>query len=90
MTETEKIDKEVAKTFNILRKQGLIVDVAAPHGIQTMLTAKGFEQHRLLGLFVQVNQADPNVKKENQRNLDRKRWTVRLKRWSLSEQAYHR
>lgn len=64
MTETEKIDKEVAKTFNILRKQGLIVDVAAPHGIQTMLTAKGFEQHRLLGLFVQVNQADPNVKKE--------------------------
>jgi uncharacterized linocin/CFP29 family protein len=39
----EKIDKEVTKTFNRLRKEGLIVDVAGPYGIQTMLTAKGFE-----------------------------------------------
>ena len=55
----EKIDEEVTKTFNKLRKEGLIVDVAGPHGIQTMLTAKGFEQHRLLSLFVQGNEGVP-------------------------------
>ena len=74
MTDNEKIDKEVAKTFNILRKQGLIVDVAAPHGIQTMLTAKGFEQHRLLSLFVPVNGTtttdDTKPKKSGQEKMD--------------------
>jgi len=55
----EKIYEEVAKTFNKLRKEGLIVDVAGPHGIQTMLTAKGFEQYRLLSRFVQGNEGVP-------------------------------
>ena len=66
MTETEKDRqaKELGKAFNKLRKDGLIVDVIGQAGIVTMLTAKGHEQWDLLGLFVQVNQADPNVKKE--------------------------
>jgi len=66
MTDTEKDRqaKALEKAFNKLRKDGLIVDVIGQDGIVTMLTAKGHEQHGLLSLFVQVNQADPNVKKE--------------------------
>jgi len=66
MTDTEKDRqaKALEKAFNKLRKDGLIVDVIGQDGIVTMLTAKGHEQHELLSLFVQVNQADPNVKKE--------------------------
>jgi len=63
MTETEK-DKQakaLEKSFNKLRKDGLIVDVVGQYGIITMLTAKGYEQHELLSLFSQVNGADPNV-----------------------------
>ena len=66
MTDTEKDRqaKALEKAFNKLRKDGLIVDVIGQDGIVTMLTAKGHEQWDLLGLFVQVNQANPNVKKE--------------------------
>ena len=66
MTDTEKDRqaKALEKAFNKLRKEGLIVDVVGQDGIVTMLTAKGYEQHELLSLFSQVNQANPNVKKE--------------------------
>ena len=75
MTDKEQIDKEVTKAFNRLRKEGLIVDVATQYGIQTMLTAKGFEQHRLLSLFVQANGTttqpeDPKPKKSGQEKMD--------------------
>ena len=62
----EKIDKEVTKTFNRLRKEGLIVDVAGPYGIQTMLTTKGFEVYDILSLFVQAkeNMANSTQKTE--------------------------
>jgi len=92
MTDTEKDRqaKALEKAFNKLRKDGLIVDVIGQDGIVTMLTAKGHEQHGLLSLFVQVNQADPNVKKEKPKKLDRKKWTVQLKQWSPLVQEYHR
>ena len=75
MTDKEQIDKEVTKAFNRLRKEGLIVDVATQYGIQTMLTAKGFEQHRLLSLFVQANGTttqpeDSKPKKSGQEKMD--------------------
>ncbi len=75
MINKEKIDNELIKTFNKLRKEGLIVDVVAPHGIQTMLTAKGFEQHKLLSLFIQADGATPQPedikpKKSGQEKMD--------------------
>ena len=62
----EKIDKEVTKKFNKLRNEGLIVDVAGPYGIQTMLTAKGFDVYDTLSLFVQAkeNMANPTQETE--------------------------
>jgi hypothetical protein len=48
-------NEELVKAINKLRKEGLIVDVAGQYGIQTMLTAKGFEQHKILSLFIQAN-----------------------------------
>ena len=41
---TEKEQDDLAKSINKLRKEGLIADVAGPDGIQTMLTANGFEK----------------------------------------------
>ena len=60
----EKIDKEVTKKFNKLRNEGLIVDVAGPYGIQTMLTAKGFDVYDTLSLFVQANENMANPTQE--------------------------
>jgi len=76
MNKTEKtIDqkqKEVDKAFDKLRKDGLIADVIGQYGIVTMLTAKGFEQHRLLSLFSQINQVDDTKKpkKSGQEKMD--------------------
>jgi len=58
-------NEELVKAINKLRKEGLIVDVAGQYGIQTMLTAKGFEQHRLLSLFVQANGTTPQPEPED-------------------------
>ena len=68
-------NEELVKAINKLRKEGLIVDVAGQYGIQTMLTAKGFEQHRLLSLFVQANGTTPQPedtkpKKSGQEKMD--------------------
>jgi hypothetical protein len=76
MNKTEKtIDqkqKEVDKAFDKLRKDGLIADVIGQYGIVTMLTAKGFEKHRLLSLFSQINQVDDTKKpkKSGQEKMD--------------------
>ena len=70
MTETEK-DKQakvLAKSFNRLRKAGLIVDVAGIDGIQTMLTAKGFEVHKVLSLFIPDKETDPTGKTKTKRS----------------------
>jgi len=64
--EKEKIDKEVTKKFNKLRNEGLIVDVAGPYGIQTMLTAKGFDVYDTLSLFVQAKENMANPTQENE------------------------
>ncbi len=64
--EKEKIDKEVTKKFNKLRNEGLIVDVAGPYGIQTMLTAKGFDVYDTLSLFVQAKANMANPTQENE------------------------
>ena len=77
MTKTEKEiqDELLNKTFNKLRKEGLIVDVVGQDGIVTMLTAKGFEQHRLLSIFAQPNQTgsintNEKTKKSGQEKMD--------------------
>jgi hypothetical protein len=77
MTKTEKEiqDELLNKTFDKLRKEGLIVDVVGQDGIVTMLTAKGFEQHRLLSLFAQPNQTgsvntNEKTKKSGQEKMD--------------------
>ena len=74
MTDTEKDRqaKALEKAFNKLRKDGLIADVIGQYGIVTMLTAKGFEQHRLLSLFSQINQVDDTKKpkKSGQEKMD--------------------
>ena len=62
----EKIDKDVTKKFNKLRNEGLIVDVAGPYGIQTMLTAKGFEVYDILSLFVQSKENMTNPTQETE------------------------
>jgi len=60
---TEKEQDDLAKSINKLRKEGLIADVAGPDGIQTMLTANGFEKYRLLSLFVQADGVNANINK---------------------------
>ena len=72
MINKEKKDKEIEKAFNKLRKDGLIVDVISKDGIVTMMTAKGFEQHKLLSLFSQINEADDTKKpkKSGQEKMD--------------------
>ena len=72
MINKEKKDKEIEKAFNKLRKDGLIVDVISQDGIVTMMTAKGFEQHKLLSLFSQINEADDTKKpkKSGQEKMD--------------------
>lgn len=60
---TEKENDDLVKSVNKLRKEGLIADVAGPDGIQTMLTANGFEKYRLLSLFIQAEGVNPNVTK---------------------------
>ena len=57
-------NEELVKAINKLRKEGLIVDVAGQYGIQTMLTAKGFEQHKILSLFIQANGTTPQPEPE--------------------------
>ena len=68
-------NEELVKAINKLRKEGLIVDVAGQYGIQTMLTAKGFEQHKILSLFIQANGTTPQPedtkpKKSGQEKMD--------------------
>lgn len=78
MTKTEaQTENEIfKKAIEKLRKEGLIVDAVGPNGIQTMLTAKGFDQHRLLSLFIQDDGVNPNViqnekpKKSGQEKMD--------------------
>jgi hypothetical protein len=72
MINKEKKDKDIEKAFNKLRKDGLIVDVISQDGIVTMMTAKGFEQHKLLSLFSQINEADDTKKpkKSGQEKMD--------------------
>ena len=53
----------------------MIVDVVGQDGIVTMLTAKGFEQHRLLSIFAQPNQTgsintNEKTKKSGQEKMD--------------------
>tara|TARA_B110000438_G_scaffold3908_1_gene3899 strand:+ start:2191 stop:2592 length:402 start_codon:yes stop_codon:yes gene_type:complete len=73
MTENNK-EHALTKAINRLRKEGLIADVAGPDGIQTMLTAEGFEKHGLLSLFVQgsdgVPPKDTKPKKSGQEKMD--------------------
>jgi len=73
--EKAKQDALVAKAFNRLRKEGLIVDVVGQYGPVTLLTQKGFEQHELLSLFSQTNQAngtktEEKPKKSGQEKMD--------------------
>jgi hypothetical protein len=72
MINKEKKDKDIEKAFNKIRKDGLIVDVISQDGIVTMMTAKGFEQHKLLSLFSQINEADDTKKpkKSGQEKMD--------------------
>ena len=68
-------NEELIKAINKLRKEGLIVDVAGQYGIQTMLTAKGFEQHKILSLFIQASGTDTSPedtkpKKSGQEKMD--------------------
>ena len=68
-------NEELVKAINKLRKEGLIVDVAGQYGIQTMLTAKGFEQHKILSLFIQASGTAPSTestkpKKSGQEKMD--------------------
>ena len=73
-TESEKKAKELEKTINKLRKDGLIVDVVGQYGIQTMLTANGFKQHELLTLFIPNNETvsteNKKPKKSGQEKMD--------------------
>ena len=73
-TESEKKAKELEKTINKLRKDGLIVDVVGQYGIQTMLTANGFKQHELLTLFIPNNETvsteNKKPKKSRQEKMD--------------------
>ena len=73
-TESEKKAKELEKTINKLRKDGLIVDVVGQYGIQTMLTANGFKQHELLTLFIPnsetVSTENKKPKKSGQEKMD--------------------
>jgi hypothetical protein len=74
-TKQETQDELLNKAFDKLRKDGLIVDVIGQDGIVTMLTAKGFEQHKLLSLFTQANQTNPldpieKPKKSGQEKMD--------------------